>query len=83
MTKRGERIPAGAWPKAMRLARAADYCDVSPGFFKAHCDVQPIELGGVQLWHRDDLDGWLDRLREGTVGGYDPIDEALENAGSR
>lgn len=79
--RRGDRIPPGAWPRTMSQARAADYCDVSPGFFRTYCDVEPIELGGRLLWDRIRLDDWIDRLQEsGPYSAADPFEEALNNA---
>jgi hypothetical protein len=78
--RRGTRIPQGAWPRLLSQARAADYCDVSPTFFRSCCDVPPIELGGRRLWDRHRLDDWIDRLQEdGAASGSDPIMEALGN----
>ena len=78
---RGERIPTGAWPRLLSQARAADYCDVSPGFFRTHCDVRPIRLGERLLWDRHRLDEWIDRLQEtGASSETDPFEDALTDA---
>ena len=76
--KRGHKIPTGSWPRLLRQARAADYCDVSPGFFKTHCDVSPIEWEGIFLWDRLRLDEWIDSMQDtGASLGGDPIMEAI------
>ena len=81
---RGDRIPPGCWPRLLSQARAADYCDVSPNFFRAHCDVPPLEIGGRRLWDRHRLDDWIDRLQDsGASSDTDPFEDALNHAYDR
>ena len=58
-------IPLGAWPAALRLDQAAEYCGLSVGTFKAKCTVKPIaftESTRGNRYLRAKLDEWLASL---------------------
>lgn len=53
------------WPAAMKLHRAAAYCDLSVDTFKAVCPVKPIKFTQSTYGHRylrAKLDDWLSTL---------------------
>lgn len=53
------------WPRGMRPATAAEYCDMSPNTFRQICPVQPAKpRRGVVLYDRAAIDAWLDRLHD-------------------
>lgn len=53
------------WPRGMRPATAAEYCDMSPGTFRKLCPVQPARpRPGVVLYDRAAIDAWLDRIHD-------------------
>lgn len=63
-------MPDGAampyWPIAMRAERAAAYLDLSATYFREHIAPTLTAIRpsvGVVLYHRQDLDAWLDRFR--------------------
>jgi|GEM_PF-5451486 len=50
------------WPAALRLDQAAEYCGMSPEFFKGVCPVKPIQFTGSargNRYLRASLDNWL------------------------
>lgn len=51
---------------------AANYCRRSIKKFEAQCPVPPIAMAdGDRLWDVQDLDRWIDSLKEGSAGGDD------------
>lgn len=54
------------WPRMMRRATAAAYCDLAPAKFIQEVSSgrlpQPILLGGEDHWSIDDLDDDLNRI---------------------
>ena len=51
---------------------AANYCRRSIKKFEAQCPVAPIEMvDGDRLWDVQDLDRWIDSLKEGLAEGED------------
>lgn len=59
-----KRIPD--WPRMMRRALAAAYCDLTSGAFEREVATgklpMPVKLAGEDRWSRDDLDAALDTL---------------------
>jgi predicted DNA-binding transcriptional regulator AlpA len=58
-----DRFKGGFGRGAFRAERAAAYCDVSRDTFDrwnaAGKVPRPVRIGGVNLWPRVDLDGWI------------------------
>lgn len=53
------------WPRNMRTATAAEYCDMSPNTFRKLCPVRPTKLSwGVLAYDRLAIDAWLDRIHD-------------------
>ena len=53
------------WPRNMRTATAAEYCDMSPTTFRKICPVQPTRLScGVLAYDRIAIDAWLDQIHD-------------------
>lgn len=54
------------WPRLMRRATAAAYCDMTAGEFERAISAEalpgPVSIGGAERWSRIDLDAALDRL---------------------
>lgn len=54
------------WPRSMKRATAAAYCDLTPAKFTAEVYAgrlsMPFDLGGEDHWDRAKLDYDLDRL---------------------
>lgn len=76
--KRGESTPRGSWPKLLCQKRAADYLDMSPGFFKQVCDVPPLIIGGQKRWDRHHLDDWIDMLHDERSSSRTESDRIME-----
>jgi hypothetical protein len=59
------RVAAPDWPRMMRRATAAAYCDMKLDEFEREVGVTlpvPVLLGGEERWSRAQLDAALDRL---------------------
>ena len=72
------------WPARMQAPLASAYMGVSQTkFLKGAGQRYPkgVHDGGNVVWHRRDLDDWLDRDRLNGDGSGDPYDEALEDVG--
>lgn len=54
------------WPRMMKRATAARYCDLAPTKFLQEVAAGrlplPVQFGGEDHWHRAALDTELDRL---------------------
>jgi hypothetical protein len=69
------------WPRMMKLATAAAYCDLSVDTFKRLNPPKavPLRPGGVERYDRKVLDAWLDKLsgvkadRAATVSAWGDI----------
>jgi hypothetical protein len=58
------------WPRMMRLATAAEYCDLSLECFRREIRVAPHRFGGAVRWDKHEIDVYLDshrRLDSGQV----------------
>ena len=55
-------------PKGLRAPRAAAYLDMSPSKFLALVGEgiipKPVNVGGVKIWDRDDLDGVVESAKD-------------------
>lgn len=60
------RTAAPDWPRMMRRATAAAYCDMKAADFEREVLAgrlpDPVNLGGEERWSRSRLDESLDRL---------------------
>jgi predicted DNA-binding transcriptional regulator AlpA len=60
------RASAPDWPRMMRRATAALYCDMTPSEFEREVSSGrlpcPVVLGGEQRWSRVQIDETLERL---------------------
>lgn len=54
------------WPRMMKRATAAAYCDMSVASFEREVSdgvlPLPVTLGGLHHWSRTDIDAHLERL---------------------
>ena len=54
------------WPRGMRPATAAEYCDMSPSTFRQICPVKPSRpTPRIVLYDRAAIDAWLDSIQDG------------------
>jgi hypothetical protein len=62
-------------PRRMLSAReAATYCGLPVKRLAVDCAVAPVVMpNGKQLYDKSDLDGWIDRLKGGTIAADDDI----------
>jgi hypothetical protein len=60
--------------RLLKKAEAANYCRRSLKKFESECPVRPIEMaGGDRLWDVQDLDRWIDGLKDGDASDHDAI----------
>lgn len=53
--------------RMLKQSEAANYTGLPVKFFKATCPVPPVEMRpGTTLWDKQDLDKWIDAMKEGT-----------------
>ena len=58
--------------RLLTKAEAASYCRRSVKKFEAQCPVPPIAMAdGDRLWDVQDLDRWIDSLKEGSAESDD------------
>lgn len=83
------RLPLGAlpaWPARLRAPAAAAYLGISASKFVAGVAAglyPPAERDGrARLWHRRDLDEWLELRRPGGADLADDFDRGTQNAES-
>lgn len=64
--------PRARWPRLMKLASAAEYCDLAPAAFEREIGAGRLpsgrEIGGKEHWDRLALDKAIDAL----MGGGEP-----------
>ena len=67
-------MTAPYWPRSMKRAKAAAYCDLTPPKFMAEVYAgrlpMPVELGGEDHWDRAQLDKYLDEIAGG-IGNWE------------
>lgn len=75
-----ERRPLPGWPRGMMEDLAASYVGLSASLFRREWSAEPprapkpVQLTkGRQVWLREDLDAYLDRLAGRTQAGNDPL----------
>ena len=67
--------------RLLTKAQAAHYCSLRGKKFDAHCPVRPIRMANGELrWDVQDLDRWIDNLKDGTAAGCD-ADRIVERLG--
>lgn len=67
--------------RLLTKAQAAHYCSLRDKKFDAHCPVRPIRMANGELrWDVQDLDRWIDNLKDGTAAGCD-ADRIVERLG--
>lgn len=63
------------WPHMMKLATAAQYCDLSPSAFNAEVAAgrlpSPVNLGGRDHWFKPSLDLSLAAIAGNPSGDYE------------
>lgn len=50
------------WPRGMSIEVAAEYCGISASLLRRDGPSSVRVSKGRQVWLREDLDNWLDRL---------------------
>jgi predicted DNA-binding transcriptional regulator AlpA len=69
------------WPRALRLAHAAEYLDMGKTKFLELVDdgrlPRPIAIDGVRLWDRFDLDDAFEQLKSATDAPCNSFDTVL------
>lgn len=80
-----DRRPIPAWPRGLREELAAEYVGLSVPTLRREVAAgrapKPTRLTrGRQVWLRDDLDAWLDRMagRAPASAAADPWQEAID-----
>ena len=78
---RASGIPAGAWPRALRLESACAYVSMGKTKFLALVESgrmpASIKIDGITCWDRVDLDSAFEELKEAATARPNSFDAVL------